>query len=146
MEFTLEDVDEVERATIPDGTWVEAEVVSITPKVKTSQQTGEKYDRLLFKFTIDDPGQPWDGQTIYGETSQAYKRHPDCKLFMWSQEILAADLPEKFRLNTDMLLSERCQVRVFSREYEKNGQPMVYNGVDDVRRNRQTAHAVSDAF
>lgn len=66
----------------------------------------------------------------------------NCKLANWSREILAAELPVGYRLDTDMLVSQRCRIVVGLREYQKDGETKQTNFVKDVMRSRDAMAGV----
>jgi hypothetical protein len=54
----------------------------------------------------------------------------------WAQEILATEFPVGYRLDTDVLLAQKCRVVIGTREYEKNGEQRIRSYVKDVMRSR----------
>jgi hypothetical protein len=103
---------------------------------------GTKVKKVVFKFAVDEPDNDHDGQTVYGETPMRFNNHPDCKLANWSREILAAELPVGYRLDTDMLVGQRCRIVVGLREYQKDGETKQTNFVKDVMRSRDAMAGV----
>lgn len=123
---------------MPDDHIVTAVVSSV--KVETKKYTdddGQAVKKVVFKFAVDEPGSDWDGQTVYGETPVRFNNHPDCKLANWTREILASELPVGYRLDTDVLVSQRCRIVVGLRSYEKDGETKQINFIKDVMRTRE---------
>lgn len=148
--FTLEEQEGTEGGDgkkefplIPDGTIVNAEVLSITkkPMPYKDEKTGEFVVRVEWEFKIvDDP--EYSGR-LWGNTSTKFTTHPDCRMRAWVSEILGADvLPKDFRFNTDTLVGQKCRVVVEVYEFfdkKKNAQQF-RNRVQDVIR-KQNAYA-----
>jgi hypothetical protein len=123
---------------IPDGTWVDAVVSKVEEQTKPfNDDDGNPVKKVVFTFDFEYNGEE---RKTWGETSTKFVFHPGCKLRSWAQEILAADLPEEFVLNTDHLVGEKCQVRVGLRSWEagsKDGRSWdagSRNFADDVKR------------
>lgn len=125
---------------IPEGTWVDAVVLAIDEVEKPyKDDDGIPVQKVEFTFGI-----AWEGEDrkAWGETSTKFVFHPGCKLRNWAQEILNAELPEHFVLNTDHLLNQKCQVRLGVRSWdagsnESTGRSWAAgskNFVDDVKR------------
>ena len=85
----------------------------------------EGYQRLRWKFAIDDPAGPQpagdDGVTTIGETGAKPVQAADCVLWVWAQEVSGQELPNGFRLDTDDLHARKVQVRIAHRHYQKDG-------------------------
>lgn len=102
---------------IPDGTWVDATVSKVdeVEKPYKDKETGDPVFKVEFTFDFTYNG---EDRRLWGETSNKWVPHPGCRLRQWAQEILAADLPEEFVLNTDHLEGEKCQALVSVRTWE----------------------------
>jgi hypothetical protein len=134
---------------IPEGTWVDAEVLKVDEVEKPyKDDDGNPVKKVEFTF-----GFSWEGEDrkAWGETSTKFVYHPGCKLRNWAQEILSAELPEEFVLNTDHLEGGKCQVRLAVRSWDagskgdKTWAAGSKNYVDDVKRIGNGAVAAAPA-
>lgn len=145
--YTLNEPQEsAEFTVLQDEDVFHANLVSLTTKVKKSYTSNEEYTRLNWKFRIDEPDQDVDGRVIYGETSEAFVAHPECKFYSWAQAVMGVEFPPGFNINTDDLIDMQCRIVVGAREYEKDGETRVYNFVKDVMPSRRGGSLTSDAF
>jgi hypothetical protein len=125
---------------IPEGDIVQAKVTACEQRVAPfKDDNGNEVVRIEFTFTIEEPGSPYDGQRIFGSTSNTFTNHPDCKLRAWAQELLVTELEPGFTLDTDTLIGQRCRVVVGVRETEKNGLTKTRNYAQDIMRPRDGA-------
>lgn len=81
---------------------------------------GNPVKRVEFKFTLQDPGGPHDGNNLWGDTPVRFNTHPDCRLRNWSQALLGQELPAGFNLDLDMLLNQEARLVIGYKEYKKN--------------------------
>jgi len=142
---TYELKEEADKVILDEGTIVNAEVVSIKLKDKVSQ-AGKPYQQLLWTFAIQEPGQPYDSQYIYGDTFPDFNTRSDCELRAWAQEIMATEFPPGFNLDTDVLVGMQCCVEVGFRIYEKNGDTKSTNFVRDIMRSRSSLSHAEEPF
>jgi hypothetical protein len=102
--------------------------------------------KVEFKFVLEDPDGEYDGTPIWGETGTRFNSHPDCKLKNWAQEILATEFPVGYKLDTDVLLGQKCRVIIGANEWFKDvpvsadhpdgKEKRIRNFVKDVMRSR----------
>ncbi len=119
---------------IEDGTWVDAKVLKIEEVEKPyKDDDGVPVRKVEFTF-----GFSWEGQDrkCWGETSTNFVFHPGCKLRNWAQEILVAELPEEFVLNTDHLETQPCRIQLGVRSWDTPKSKGSKNFVEDVMRPR----------
>ncbi len=118
---------------IPDGTWLPAKVLAIEEVEKPYKEDDGVTPVRKVEWTF---GIAYEGQDrkAWGETSTKWVPHPGCKMRAWTQEILAADLPEEFVLNTDHLLNLQCEVMVGVRSWDTPTSKGSKNFVADVKR------------
>lgn len=134
-EYVLEEPKSSEdRGAIPEDTVLKATLVELKTKVKENKEKTEKYNRLDWKFRVDDPDSEWDGRVIYGDTAQTFVRHEGCKLYAWAQMLLGLEFPPGFKFDDQMLPGNSCRIVVGARKYTKQGESeeSVYNFVADV--------------
>lgn len=134
---------------IPDGTELDAVVKAIEEVEKQyTDDDGKNVVKVEWTFETAYEGQD---RKAWGETSNKWAPHPGCRMRAWAQEILAADLPEEFVLNTDHLLNLPCRIVVGVRSWEageKNGRSWnagSKNYVSDVKRTRDGGAAGAPA-
>lgn len=122
---------------IDEGEIFRAEVVGVR-KIKKpfADEQGNDIFRMEFKFALDAPDTAFDGQNIWGDTGITFNTNPNCKLRNWAQEILGAELPPGFKLDTDSLVGMPVRVMVGLKKYTKKGetQERQHNFVSDVMR------------
>ena len=128
---------------IDEDTVLEATVLEVKDKVMpfNDRETGQPVVKVAFTFavTYDDD----DGRKVWGEVWPEFYHHPDCQLHAWTQEILGADLPPEFVLNTDDLVGLTCRVIVGINRYTRksDGVKKENNYVKDVLRSSTPATA-----
>lgn len=135
--FELEESDYA--GPIEDDTIKTAEVTKVSIETKKYREEKDDPDspfvkKVVFKFVLRDDDGPHDGTNLYGETGTRFTNHPDCKLKNWSQEILAAEFPAGYKLDTDVLVGQQCRVVIGHRTYDKDGETKDHNFVKDVMR------------
>lgn len=128
---------------IPNDSVVDAVVhgVKKIEKPFKDRETGEPIFRIEFQFKVT--GGQFDGRVVKGDTSTAFVKHPECKLFMWIQEILGQELPDNFELDTDLLIGKPVKIQVKAEEKERrdgNGTWWLQQ-VKDVLKSDQTIAA-----
>lgn len=147
--FELEEAEVI--APMEDDEIFSAEVVTVKVVEKPYREDKDdpnspKVKKVEFKFVLEDPDGEHDGDNIWGETSTRFNSHPDNKLKNWAQEILATEFPVGYRLDTDVLIGQKCRVIIGAREWEKDvpvsaehptgKETRVRNFVKDVMRSR----------
>lgn len=143
--YELEDSGYV--GLIEDDTMLSAEVIEVKPReLPFKDDDGKPVIKVSFKFKVDDPASPFDGQIVYGETPTTFTNHVNCLFRAWVEEILAVDLPVKYRLDTDILAGNHCRIVIGVKRWEKNGKQEERNRVKDVIRSRETVAAISEPF
>jgi hypothetical protein len=131
--FTLEESNYA--GPIPDDEILPARVTGVSTRKKPfKDDDGNDIFRVEFAFVIETPGEAWDGQRIWGDTSTIFTNNPNCKLYAWSQELLGDELPPGYVLDTDNLIGAMGRIVVGRKEYEKDGKDQVRNYVKDVIR------------
>lgn len=131
---------------IEDDEVFTAELVSIAERdreVKRGERKGEKYKVLNWKFVIQDDGGEFDDRPIWGDISPDLNDHPNNKFRAWSAAVLGGALPVGYDLDTDDLVGQTVKIVVGRREYEKDGDNLVYNFVKDILPNRAVGAGVS---
>lgn len=145
--FTLkpeaESGDKSDWVAIPDNTFLEAEVLNIKTVTKpfTDKETGEPVQRVEWEFKVTDESSEFKGRRVKGETSTNFTKHPDCRMFMWVQEILGTtDLPDNFNFNTEDVIGASCIVLVGLKEKPRKDGKGIWsdNSVKDVQRAADT--------
>jgi hypothetical protein len=125
-------------STPPEDEIFRAEVVGVR-KVKSrfkDEQTGEDQFKMEFRFAIADPDGEFDGVNIWGETPYIFNTSPRCKLRNWSQEIMGAEFPPGYKLDTDVLRGQEVRIIIGHRKYTRKGETeeSVHAFVKDVLR------------
>lgn len=121
---------------IPADTILPARVTGCALK-KTpflDEKTGAEVFQYEFSFQVEDPGETFDGQRLWGKTSTNFVSAPNCKLYSWSQEILATEFEVGTEVDTDYLVGNECRIVVGVRTWDKNGVTQERNFVSDVMR------------
>lgn len=124
---------------IPEDEILPAKVTAVQEKIKPfTDNEGKEIVRLEFAFVVDDPGGPFDGTRLWGDTSKIFNTHPDCRLRAWAQELYGQELPKGFALNTDDLAGLTCRIVVAQRTYKDKltQEDKIRNYVKDVFRAR----------
>ena len=118
--------------------------VKLVEKPFIDDKTGEKVKKISFKFRIDQPGDPHDGDFKWGETGTRFNTHPECRLKNWAEAVLGRTLERGYQLETDDLLDKECRVVIGRRDYEKDGETKVYNFVKDVMPSAENMKAFAN--
>lgn len=145
--FELEESEYV--GPIPEDMEFEADVLSVklVEEKYNDEKTGKPVKKVEFVFVLDELDSPYDGKEIKGKTTTRFNDHPDCRLRHWAEAILATELPAKYVLDTDILIGNKCRVRIGAREWEtQEGEKRVYNFAKDVLRSQTMAAAADEAF
>lgn len=123
--FTLEESNVP--PPIPEDEVLGAELVDCkTIEKDFLDDNGNKVKRVWFKFVIQEPGSPWDGENITGDTPTTFNTHPDCTLKNWASAIANTEFPIGYRLETDVLLGMKCRIVTAQRKYQKEGKERIY--------------------
>ena len=102
---------------IPDQTIVEADIESVEERetpwdVDDNDPSKGKAKQVSFKFRVTGP-EEYKGRVLFGNTTTTFSNHPDCKLRVWTQEILGQDkLPLGFKLDLEQLEGAPIKVLV----------------------------------
>jgi len=97
----------------------------------------EMIHKLRWYFTVTDEG-PWKGKDIQGDTSIAFKAHPECKAYNWATRIAGHEFAPGDEFDTDELTGMRCRILIGHRA-SKNSE-RVFMNVTDVMPPRQVQH------
>jgi hypothetical protein len=144
MGMVLEAEESDFQGYLKDNEIFPASVVSVK-KVSRKNRDGEEYDKLTFKFKIQQPDDPHDGQEVYGDTSTKFVTHPGCKLYDWAGKILGKRIPAGYRLDTDQLLDQQCRIVVGYETYtDKDGRDRERNWVRDIMPTRENMAALAE--
>lgn len=132
------------KGPVPEDTVLQAEVIGcrIVEEPFYEDDGVTKVRKVEFKFIVRHPGSQWDGETYWGKTPVRFNTHVDCKLKNWAQAIEGYEFPEKYNLDTDILLNKPCRIVMGQRAYKKDGEDKIFCFVRDVMPARQTAGAV----
>lgn len=119
---------------IPEDTVLRAVLLELKPKTKTNKDKTEEYQRLDWKFRVEDPSSEFDGRVIYGDTARTFVRHENCKLYAWAQMLLGLEFPPGFKFDDQSLIGQVARIVVGARKYTKQGETeeSTYNFVTDV--------------
>lgn len=142
-QFTLAESDGLEFEAIPENTIATAIVESCEVKetpfwVDDNDHTKGKKDQVSFRFRLTDG--EYANRVLFGNTPTTFSTHPDCKLRVWVQEILAVEtLPDNFSFDTDDLVNMTVKVVVGNRTRKAaDGTDVVKDFVSDVIRVRSS--------
>lgn len=81
----------------------------------------ETVDKFKWTFVITDPeAGDWDGKEIFGDTSQVFTAHPNCKAYSWVKAITGRAYEQGEELDTDDLLGMPCRVMITHKD-DKQG-------------------------
>lgn len=143
MIFELEESDFA--GYIEDGSIYTAQLVQTTLKEVTFPSDPNPQKRIGWKFRIESDD-AHDGRDIWGETSVKFSKHPDCRLYSWSEALLGQELPAGYHLDLDTLLDRRCRVIIEKKEYtdKKTGEPKTINKVREVHPSRETLASMNN--
>lgn len=124
---------------IPDDTVVNVEVVSVELR-DFPEEFRRKYDvkdkqEVSFRFRITDGD--FKGQNLWGSARPVFDDSDQCRLRLWTQEILGVDkLPDGYVFDTDDFADATCRVLVSERRRKSDGK--FVNRVKDVLRATRT--------
>lgn len=100
---------------IPDGEVVGVRLEEITTRtVNFGSGT-----RLNWKFLVTEEG-PYKGHTIYGDTSDSFVIHSECKAYNWAKSLSGDDYEGADVFDTDDLVGLPARVIVFHRPDRKD--------------------------
>jgi len=151
-ESTTDEGTETEFAfvLIPENEVLEAEILDVEVKDSffwndVDDHSQGKQKEVSFKFNITEDGK-YKGVWVWGSTSTIFNTHPNCKLRLWTEEILGVDegLPVDFSLNTDDLEGQSVRV-IISNYYSKKHEAQRHK-VSDLQRVPSGYSPDSDAF
>lgn len=131
---------------IPDDTTLEARLVSVEEDTKPfNDDDGNPVVKLQWTFSTEYEGQE---RKAWGETNIDFVAHPDCRFYAWVQELVGADLPAGFTVNTDDLIGNECRITLGQRTYTpksgpNKGNKKTTNYVRDVMRSRAAMASVT---
>lgn len=118
---------------IPEGEILEAAVADV--EERSFEWNQETVHKLRWQFVVTEPG-PFNGKSVYGETSKSFTAHPNCKAYSWACAIAGRSFSDGEQLDTDDLISLGCKV-VIRHKPDKQGR--VWANVDDVFPKRVVA-------
>jgi hypothetical protein len=74
---------------------------------------GEDVKKFKWTFLVSDPaaGQ-WNGKEIFGDTSQNFNAHPNCKAYSWVTALTGRKYESGEELDTDDLIGMPCRVLI----------------------------------
>lgn len=73
----------------------------------------EDVEKFKWTFLITDPeAGEWEGKEIFGDTSQAFTAHPNCKAYNWVKALTGKAYANGEELDTDDLLGLPCRVLI----------------------------------
>ncbi len=139
-----------EYVCIPENEILEAEILDIEIResnfwLDPDDESLGKQKEVSFKFKITENG-PYSGSWVWGSTSTLFSTHPNCKLRLWTEEILGVDegLPVDFSLNTEDLVGQNVRVIIANYWSPKNERNQ--HKVSDLQRIPSGHTPDSDAF
>lgn len=145
--FTLGQSEQVEFDVIPENTVLEAVIDEVEVKdspwdVDENDPSKGKKQQVSFKFRVTEAGD-WEKRVLWGNTPTTFSTHPDCKLRVWVQEILAMDdLGADFTFDTDHLVGQAVKVVVGNRPKKNvDGSTTMKDYADGVIRAATTSFA-----
>jgi hypothetical protein len=131
LTFELEEPAEgEERTPIPDDTLCTAVLAGVDEKTEKVPWAQEPQRQLRWRFRIEDGD--YQDRIVYGRTGVKFVKHPNCKLYAWSQAILGMEFPAGYSLDLDTLLDRPCRILIELRIWEKEGQERQSNNVLEV--------------
>ena len=86
---------------IPEGDAIGVRLLGV--EQRNFEWEGQPVEKLRWSFAVTDAG-PWQGKTIYGETSTAFTAHPNCKAYNWVKVLTGREYEPGEDLDTDELL------------------------------------------
>lgn len=86
----------------------------------TFQYNGETVSKLRWTFTVNDNGK-FHGTDIWGDTSQSFVSHPNCKAYNWAAAITGRQYEGGEALDTDDLLGLPCRIMIMHKPDNKTG-------------------------
>lgn len=133
VEFEVIPADTILAATIE-----ECEVKESPFDIDDKDPSKGKKKQVSFKFRVSE-GEEFANRVLFGNTPTTFTKHPDCKLRVWIQEILAQDsLADNFAFDTDDLVGMRVKVIVGNRPKKNaDGTTGVRDFASDVIRIRE---------
>ena len=108
---------------------VNARVGGVEPNEFT--YNGEEVKKLRWTFVIDEPEMAQHhGNNVWGDTSQAFVSHPNCKAYNWTAAITGRQYDSGEELDTDDLLGMPCRIMIMHKPDNKTG--LVYMRAKEV--------------
>ena len=108
---------------------VEVEIRDIPEHIRSQYKIQDKQE-VSFHFKVVDG--PYKNRHLWGNAKPRWDNSPDCRLRVWTQEILGEDsLPDEYQFDTDTLQGLQARVLVRNRIAKDNS---VKDGVGDVMR------------
>lgn len=124
---------------IPDGTFVEAEVVAVKkePHKFFKEEDGSPQIKVNFRFKILEG--EFVNRQVFGMTPTTFTTHDDCKLRQWVEALLGVDeIAPGFKFTLGDLVSTKARIVIGLREYvDKEGKDGWNNEVRDVIFSRE---------
>lgn len=139
-----------EYVLIPENEVLEAEILEIKVQdsffwVDVDDHSKGKDKEVSFKFNITEEGK-FKNTWVFGSTSTIFNTHANCKLRLWTEEILGLDegLPVDFSLNTEDLEGQKVRVIIANYWSPKNNRTQ--HKVSDLQRVPSGMTPDNDAF
>ncbi len=104
---------------IPDGDVVQARLEGV--ELREFDYEGETVRKLRWRFVVTEP--PFEGTTVYGDSSFTFTNHPNCKAYNWVAALTGRRYEDGEELDTDILLGLPCRLLITYKE-DKNGKWM----------------------
>lgn len=100
-----------EFALLEENDVVHARLAGVEPH--EFEWDGETVKKFKWTFVVNDPeAGDWDGKEIFGDTSQTFTAHPNCKAYAWVKSITGRSYEHGEELDTDDLLGMPCRVMI----------------------------------
>ena len=123
---------------IPDGDVVEVRLEDVTTR-KVDFGSGT---RLNWKFIVTEEG-PYKGHTVYGDTSDSFVRHSECKAYNWAKSLSGDEYEAIDVFDTDDLIGLPGRVIVYHRPDRKR-EGRVWVNVRDVLPTKAQTNPLRD--
>jgi hypothetical protein len=131
-QFVLEDArggggagEKKEFDPIPDGTMVEAELVSAEKRLHKffKDDDGNPQPIVTFGFRVTQSG-PYHNRRVWGDTPTTFNSHENCKLRQWVEGLLGEnDLEPGFTFKLSDLIGSHARISIEYQEWDSKREP-----------------------